>query len=76
MASRTSSVPEVGGEACLYINPYDAADLAHALYRVLADAALQAALRARSLARGAEFTLERMGRDTLGVYRRVLEASG
>lgn len=76
VASRTSSVPEVGGDACLYINPYDPADLAQALYRVLADAALQAALRARSLARGAEFTLERMGRDTLGVYRRVLEAGG
>lgn len=74
VASRTSSIPEVGGEACLYINPYDHEDLARQAYRVLSDGALRARLSAAGQARAAAFTLERMGRDTLGVYHRLLEA--
>lgn len=74
VASRTSSVPEVGGEACRYVNPYDPQELARVLYSVATDAGLRAAMVRQGLARAAQFTLERMGRETLAVYRKVLEA--
>ncbi|MEN6642402.1 MAG: glycosyltransferase family 1 protein [Armatimonadia bacterium] len=74
VASRTSSVPEVGGDACLYVNPYDAEDIAQALYRVLTQDDLRRALVTAGLARAADFTLERMGRDTMAVYHQVMRA--
>lgn len=35
VTSRVSSLPEVGGEAALYADPYDEADIAQALYKAL-----------------------------------------
>lgn len=72
VASRTSSVPEVGGDACLYVDPYDAEDIAAAIYQVASSEELRSALIARGLRRAAEFTLERMGKETLRIYHQVL----
>jgi len=75
VASRTSSVPEVGGAACRYVNPYDPQDLAGTLYTVATDNTLRWDMVRQGLTRAAEFTLERMGREALGVYHKVLGAA-
>jgi glycosyltransferase involved in cell wall biosynthesis len=49
ITSTTSSLPEVGGDAALLVDPYDAIDLADAMYRVLADRGLREDLRERGL---------------------------
>ena len=49
VTSSTSSLPEVGGDAALRVDPHDAIDLADAMYRVLADADLREDLRERGL---------------------------
>ena len=73
--SDASSLPEVAGEAALLFDPHDEAAVAAALRRLLEDRALRERLRARGLARVAEFTWERTARLTLESYRRTLGLS-
>lgn len=54
-ASRAASMPEVCGDAALYFDPHDEADMAQALRRLADDAALRADLRERGLRRAAAF---------------------
>jgi glycosyltransferase involved in cell wall biosynthesis len=70
--SNVSSLPEVAGDAALLFDPRDESAIAEALRRLLDDPALCERLRARGLARVAEFTWERTARLTLESYRRAL----
>jgi glycosyltransferase involved in cell wall biosynthesis len=56
VASREASVPEVAGDACLLVDPYDVDDIARAIRKVDADDALRAELRARGLKRAEIFS--------------------
>lgn len=49
ITSISSSLPEVGGDAALTVDPHDAIDLSNAMYRVLTDPELRAELRERGL---------------------------
>lgn len=44
LTSNTSSLPEVGGDGALYVDPYDVADMAHGIQRILEDTALAASI--------------------------------
>lgn len=59
IAANTTALPEVGGEACLYVDPNDVGSIASALTRLASDAALRAALVQRGTERLAEFSLSR-----------------
>ena len=59
--------------SALTVAPADVEGLAQAMHRVLSDPDLAAELRARGLARAGQFTWERTARETVAVYRRVLE---
>ena len=69
IAARSSSLPEIGGDATLYFPPRDAAALEAQLRRVLGDAALREDLVARGRARAAEFRWETAAEKTLAVLR-------
>jgi len=69
VAARNSSLPEVGGDAAVYIDdPNDAGALAAALETAMRDGALAAKGRARA----AEFTWDRCARGVVDVIREVL----
>ncbi len=68
-----ASLPEVVGEAGLLVDPEDPGDIARALARVLTEEPLRARMRRRGLAQAARFTWAKTARETLGVYRMVLE---
>ena len=48
VASRTGGIPEAGGDACTYVRPDDAVELAAALEELLTDPAALASARARA----------------------------
>jgi glycosyltransferase involved in cell wall biosynthesis len=65
LTSRTSSLPEVAGDAALLVDPSDERAIGAALERLLGDAVLVAELRTRGRQRAAEFSWERTARETL-----------
>ena len=72
VCSDTSSLPEVGGEAAVYFDPYDVEAMAGAIQAVWTDAELRVALRERGLVQAARFSWERAARETLAVYQRLM----
>jgi glycosyltransferase involved in cell wall biosynthesis len=69
LASNTSSLPEVAGDAALLVDPTDTGAIAAGMGRLAVDAALRDELRARGLARAAHFTWDRCAEATLAVLR-------
>lgn len=72
--ARTTSLPEVGGDAALYFDPTSAEDMRTAVARLLGDPALRAELVARGRERVARFTWEATCAGMVESYRRALAA--
>jgi glycosyltransferase involved in cell wall biosynthesis len=73
VCSRAASLPEVAGDAAEYFEPTSAADLAATLERVLGSRELQETLRRKGLERVKLFSWDECARQTLEVYRNVLQ---
>jgi len=65
------ALPEVGGEAALYFNPDDPADIAETLLRILDDNGLRRVLRAKGRERARLFRWEKTAEETLALYKAV-----
>jgi len=75
ICSRAASLPEVCGEAAVYIeHPLDAGEWAATLRRICGDAALRADLARKGLERAALFSWDRTAAETLRVLRSVAVA--
>lgn len=72
IASNTSSLPEVAGNAALLVDPTDIEELSQAMRNVLANGPLCDELRAKGPAQAARFSWEHTARETLTVYESVL----
>jgi glycosyltransferase involved in cell wall biosynthesis len=73
LASNVSAMPEVLGDAALLVDPFDPEAIAAGLLRLLEDRALKDELIRRGKERVRQFTWERTARETLEVYREVIE---
>jgi len=73
VAARSSSLPEVGGDAALYFEPHDADELATLIARVTSDATLRAELIARGREQVAKFRWDDAATKTLDVLKRAAE---
>lgn len=71
--SHTSSLPEVGGDAALYFDPLDIADIARQINRLLTDALLREELVANGLAQAQKFSWQTTAAATLQIYRLTLD---
>jgi glycosyltransferase involved in cell wall biosynthesis len=72
LASSTSSLPELVGDAGFLVDPLDEDAIAAALARISADPQLRAELSARGQERAGQFTWETVGRQTAEVYRQAV----
>jgi glycosyltransferase involved in cell wall biosynthesis len=75
LTSTTSSLPEVVGEAGVTVDPLDEPAIAAALSALLADPARRARMAAAGLLQASRFNWDTTARDTLSVYRRVVESA-
>ncbi len=69
ICARSASLPEVGGEAVLYVSPDSPQQLAREMGRVGRDEALQQTLSERGLARAALFSWTESAKQTITIYR-------
>jgi glycosyltransferase involved in cell wall biosynthesis len=75
VASNTSSLPEVAGEAALGVNPRSVREIAQAIEAVLTDLDLADRLSIAGRRRAERFSWDETARMTLEVYERVVGAA-
>ena len=72
ICSRTTALPEVGGDAVCYVDPLDEDSLKEALMRISTDRSYREQLSEAGMQRARTMTVQRMGSETINVYRKVL----
>ncbi len=72
VTSRISSMPEIGGDAVVYCDPYDTTDIASVTLDVLGSEARKRELRQLGLSRAAGFTWTESARGVMSVWEKNL----
>lgn len=72
ITSNLASLPEVAGEAALYVDPYNVGEITAAMQTLAEDSQLRSHLRTLSLARAAQFSWEKTGKKTAQVIEHYL----
>jgi glycosyltransferase involved in cell wall biosynthesis len=68
ICSNTSSLPEVGGEAAYYIDPYDKKSIIHAVNEVLSDNQLRKDMVKKGFKQSQKFSWDRCAREVNYIY--------
>lgn len=71
VVTRNSAIPEVLGDAALYVDPYERASLPAALAQVLSDGPLRTALGAKALERVRDWTWEAAARRMIAMFEEL-----
>ena len=75
VTARTSSLPEIVGDAGIQVDPYDVTSLVEAMRRVDSDAALRAGMAQRGLEQARMFSMARYRERLATLYARTLGQS-
>ncbi len=76
ITSSTTSLPEVGGDAALYVDPQSTEEIAAAIQRCIEDDELVRQMRDRGLVQSSKYTWDATARATRDVYRTVVGRHG
>jgi glycosyltransferase involved in cell wall biosynthesis len=76
VCSSATSLPEVGGEAVLYVDPDSPAELATQIKGILGSEDIREELRERGKRRAAEFSHARYAAELIGLYQEVASGPG
>ena len=71
LASKVSSLPEVGGEAALYFDPYSVQDLTQQLIRLVQNDEERERRAHSCLQRSTQFSWEKAAKETKAVFERI-----
>lgn len=71
ITSNTSSMPEVGGNAALFIDPFKPEEITEAMNRLVADTALREQLISAGFNNAMRFSWASMARNVLKLYEKV-----
>ena len=71
IVTRNSAMPDVLGDAALYVDPCDGASIEAAMRQVISDPALRSALGARAAARAREYTWEAAARQMIAMFEEL-----
>ena len=73
LMSKTSSLPEVGGDAALYFDPLSVEEIENAIEKIVFDVELRNSMTKKSMIQSQKFSWERTAELTEEVYAKVLE---
>lgn len=74
LTSPVSSLPEVAGDAAIYVEPLDVDAIADGIARLVFEPELRERLRLRGLQRVVEWSWERTARETLAILEKAISA--
>lgn len=69
ITSNVSSLPEVAGEAVLYVNPYNEGAIARAMEKIVEDDTLRENCVSKGLLRAKMFSWKKTAKETLNIYQ-------
>ncbi|MFC2149574.1 glycosyltransferase family 4 protein [Candidatus Auribacterota bacterium] len=72
-ASNASSLPEVGGDAAVYFDPYSEDDMRSVIKTILEDVSLRNDLKQKGMERAKQFSWEKTAQETLDTYGRIVK---
>ena len=72
LCSNTTSLPEVAGNAAIYFDPYDPADIANAIIKLYNEPLLQEKLTEAGRIQLNKFSWEKTAKETVDVYKAAL----
>lgn len=73
ITSNTSSMPEVGGDGAVYVNPTNIEEIKQKLKEVMEDKDLREDLIKKGFEQAKKFSWEKCAKETVEVYRRVMQ---
>ncbi|HBB37239.1 MAG: Glycosyl transferase group 1 [Candidatus Moranbacteria bacterium GW2011_GWC1_45_18] len=71
LVSRVASIPEIAGDAALYVNPHDTEGIGNAMEKLAGDKNLRDELVKKGKEQAKKFSWEKCARETLEVYENV-----
>jgi len=71
ITSNTSSMPEVGGNAAVYVNPYSVENISKAICDTVSNNTRNAELSSKGLQRAKEFSWNRSAKELLSIYEKM-----
>jgi glycosyltransferase involved in cell wall biosynthesis len=71
LTSNVSSLPEAGGDAAMYFNPEDTADIAEKIDKVISDSKLRDEMVKKGYNQVKKFSWEKTAKETLKVLEEV-----
>lgn len=74
VSSNAGSLPEVGGDACLYFDPHDQQDMMKKIKKVIQENNLRQDLIKKGLKRYKEFSWKKLAKQTLEVYENSISS--
>ncbi|MEG3438625.1 glycosyltransferase family 1 protein [Pannus brasiliensis CCIBt3594] len=72
ITSNLSSLPEVAGEAAIYVDPYKVSEISEAMRQIAGNSAVRSNLRDLGLQRASQFGREKAGEEVIEVLQRFL----
>lgn len=72
ITSNISSLPEVAGDAAIFINPYNISEITEAMQIIATNNSLRANLSTQSIARANNFSWEKTGLATVEILKKVI----
>lgn len=72
ITSETSSMPEVGGKAVEYCNPYDMESIIDAMEKVVYNESYRRELEVEAKLRASQFSYKKTAREILNIYKGVM----
>mgnify|MGYP000880139130 FL=1 len=72
IASKTSCIPEVIGQAGIIVDPNCSNSVVEAVYKIIENENFRKSLKTSSITRSREFTLEKNVQETISLYKKVL----
>lgn len=71
VSSNATSLPEIGGDAALYFDPYNVDDMVEKISHILNDQKLRKSLIEKGSKRYQKFSWEKLGKETLRIYESI-----
>lgn len=73
VCSNTTSMPEVGGDAVEYCNPYEIDSIEEALGKVILDRFYRETLEEKALEQSSRFSYDKTAIETLDLYKKLID---